>query len=54
MVRMLIGDYKAMKVVAKSRHMPAIRLSRQFIVMSCSAAIYEDIDHKSAYPMPTS
>ena len=43
MVRMLIGDYKAVKVVAKSRHMPAIRLLHQFVVMGCSAAIYEDI-----------
>ena len=42
-VRMLKGDYKALKMMAKSHHIPAIRLLHQFMVMGCSAAIFDDI-----------
>ena len=42
-VRMLTGDYKAVKIMAKSHNMTAIQLLHQFIVQGCSHAIAEDI-----------
>ena len=42
-VRMLKGDYKALKIVAQDRHIPIIKAMHQAVVMLCTAAVYEDM-----------
>ena len=42
-VRMLKGDYKALKIVAKDRHITIIKAMHQAVVMLCTAAVYEDM-----------